>query len=99
MITSSLMYVRDNGYEAVTTLDEDFIKLINQLSQPPKIIWIRTGNISTKVLSDILSDKAEIIKEFIQSADFDITRFLNPDDSFSDHSLRKLFTGSITAVL
>lgn len=41
------MFARANGYQAISTLDEDFIKLINQFSQPPKIIRIRTGNCST----------------------------------------------------
>ncbi|MGG7663056.1 DUF5615 family PIN-like protein [Dyadobacter sp. BHUBP1] len=66
------MFARDNGYQAVITADEDFIKLINQFSQPPKIVWIRAGNCSTKVLSDLLREKAQAIKDFVQSADFDI---------------------------
>jgi predicted nuclease of predicted toxin-antitoxin system len=66
------MYARANGYQAVITADDDFVKLINQFSQPPKVIWIRTGNCSTKVLSGLLLDKIATIREFIQSADFDI---------------------------
>ncbi|MGN7887144.1 DUF5615 family PIN-like protein [Dyadobacter sp. 22481] len=66
------MFARANGYQAIITLDEDFVTLINQFSKPPKIIRIRTGNCSTNVLSDLLSDKIDIIREFIQSAHFDI---------------------------
>jgi len=66
------MFARANGYEAVITADDDFVKLINQFSEPPKIIWIRTGNCSTKVLSELLWDKVQTIREFIQSKDFDI---------------------------
>jgi len=66
------IFARANGYEAVITADDDFVKLINQFSEPPKIIWIRTGNCSTKVLSELLWDKVQTIREFIQSKDFDI---------------------------
>jgi predicted nuclease of predicted toxin-antitoxin system len=66
------MFARANGYEAVITADDDFVKLINQFSESPKIIWIRTGNCSTKVLSELLWDKVQTIREFIQSKDFDI---------------------------
>jgi predicted nuclease of predicted toxin-antitoxin system len=67
-----VMFARANGYEAVITADDDFVKLINQFSEPPKIIWVRTGNCSTRVLSELLRDKVKTIREFIQSKDFDI---------------------------
>lgn len=66
------MFARANGYQAVITADEDFIKLINQFSQPPKIVWVRTGNCSTKVLSQLLTEKVQMIREFIEGEDFDI---------------------------
>jgi predicted nuclease of predicted toxin-antitoxin system len=66
------MYARENGYRAVITADEDFIKLINQFSQPPKIVWIRTGNCATAVLSALLNEKVQMIKDFIDDDDFDI---------------------------
>ncbi len=72
------MFARANGYQAIITLDEDFIKLISQFSQPPKIIRIRTGNCSTQVLSDLLRRKIDVIREFIQSADFDIYEVFKP---------------------
>jgi predicted nuclease of predicted toxin-antitoxin system len=72
------MFARANGYHAVITIDEDFVKLINQFSQPPKIIWIRTGNCSTQVLGDILSNKIQTIKEFIEGTDFDIYEVFKP---------------------
>ncbi|MGV3604720.1 MAG: DUF5615 family PIN-like protein [Dyadobacter fermentans] len=66
------MFARKNGYQAIITAEEDFIKLINQFSQPPKIVWIRTGNCSTEVLLSLLTEKVQTIKDFIQNKDFDI---------------------------
>lgn len=72
------MFARRNGYNAVVTLDEDFVRLIRQFSEPPKIIWIRTGNIATDILSTVIKEKAETIKEFIKSTDFDIYEVFKP---------------------
>jgi predicted nuclease of predicted toxin-antitoxin system len=38
----------------ILTFDEDFSELQNLLSYPPKIIWLRTGNISTREIADLL---------------------------------------------
>lgn len=72
------MFARSNGYQAVITAADDFIKLINQFSEPPKIIWIRTGNCSTKVLSELLADKVQTIEDFVSSEDFDIYEIFRP---------------------
>ncbi|WP_353721588.1 DUF5615 family PIN-like protein [Dyadobacter sp. 676] len=72
------MFARAKGYQAIITLHDDFMKLINQFHEPPKIIWVRTGNISTRVLSNILANKIETIREFIQDTDFDIYEVFRP---------------------
>ncbi|HEV7351037.1 DUF5615 family PIN-like protein [Telluribacter sp.] len=64
------MYARSQGFDAVVTLDDDFVRLLNAYSAPPKVVWIRTGNCSTAFLADLILDKAPVIKEFIESADF-----------------------------
>ena len=60
-------YARENEFNAVITLDDDFVKLLNLFSAPPKIIWLRTGNCSTTFLAEILNLKFNLIKEFVQS--------------------------------
>jgi predicted nuclease of predicted toxin-antitoxin system len=52
-----VMFARANGYEAVITADDDFVKLINQFSEPPKIIWVRTGNCSKEYFQSCLGTK------------------------------------------
>lgn len=44
-------YARENEFDAVITLDDDFVKLLDLFSAPPKIIWLRTGNCSTTFLA------------------------------------------------
>ncbi|WP_461100198.1 DUF5615 family PIN-like protein [Telluribacter humicola] len=64
------MYVCAHGFDAGITLDDDFVRLLNAYSAPPKVVWIRTGNCSTAYLADLLLDKATVIKEFVESPDF-----------------------------
>jgi predicted nuclease of predicted toxin-antitoxin system len=47
-------YARDNQY-AILTFDEDFAELQNLLYYPPKIIWLRIGNVTTAEIAGHLS--------------------------------------------
>ena len=61
-------YAKKNGY-SIVTFDSDFCDLNILKGFPPKIIWIRTGNTTTKNLETILKNKHELIKSFMK-ADF-----------------------------
>lgn len=63
-------YARQHDFSAVITIDDDFVKLLNTFSSPPKIIWVRTGNCSTEFLSQILISRTAAIKEFLHSEDY-----------------------------
>jgi predicted nuclease of predicted toxin-antitoxin system len=53
-------FAKTNNY-TILTFDEDFCELQNLFSFPPKIIWLRTGNVRTKEIADLLiSVKADI---------------------------------------
>ena len=62
-------YARKNNY-AIVTFDSDFydISVIN--GHPPKIIWIRTGNLATKGIVQLLIEKKDAIEKFINSDDY-----------------------------
>ncbi len=60
---------RLQGYTAVITLDEDFNILLLEYGKPPKVIWLKTGNCSTQVLSEIIISKIEIINSFLEDND------------------------------
>lgn len=53
----------------IVTFDADFydISMINGC--PPKIIWLRNGNLTTNQVIDILNDKLLIIRNFIENQD------------------------------
>ncbi len=57
-------FARDNNY-AIVTFDSDFFDLSNLLGAPPKIIWIRVGNINTIELTNLIIKKKGIIHEFL----------------------------------
>ncbi|TLV01066.1 DUF5615 family PIN-like protein [Dyadobacter luticola] len=69
-------YARQNEFAAVITNDDDFVKLLNLFSSPPKIIWLRTGNCSTEYLAEILSERTVSINEFLESRDFTLYEVL-----------------------
>ncbi|MGI8892469.1 MAG: DUF5615 family PIN-like protein [Bacteroidia bacterium] len=60
------LYARENSFTIVTH-DSDFYEFSTLKGHPPKIIWLRTGNTSTKNLISLIMEKKEIIKEFIIS--------------------------------
>ena len=55
---------------AIVTIDADFydISLIN--GHPPKIIWIRTGNLTTDEIMQVLISNPERIESFLHDPDF-----------------------------
>ncbi len=50
---------------AIITFDSDFYDLNIIKGFPPKIIWIRTGNTTTKSLEILLRHKSDLIKLFL----------------------------------
>lgn len=53
-------YARKNEYTVVTK-DSDFSEIIVLLGFPPKVIWIRSGNCSTREIEQILRDNYDAI--------------------------------------
>ncbi len=58
-------YAKKNDY-SIVTFDSDFCDLNIIRGFPPKIIWIRTGNTTTKNLELIIRGKSETIKTFLK---------------------------------
>ena len=59
-------YARDNDY-VVVTFDSDFVDLNVIKGIPPKIIWLKTGNLTTKSISKLLTANLLLIRDFIDS--------------------------------
>jgi predicted nuclease of predicted toxin-antitoxin system len=57
-------FAKINEY-LILTFDEDFIDIQNLYSFPPKIIWLRTGNVSTAIIAARLLELEISIIDFI----------------------------------
>ena len=57
-------YAKDKDF-AIVTFDEDYFTLSVLKGFPPKIIWLRTGNISTRNVEAILRSKRDTITNFL----------------------------------
>ena len=62
-------YALKNDYSTVT-FDTDFydISVIN--GHPPKIIWIRSGNLTTKEIVDLMLHNQNMIEKFLVNEEF-----------------------------
>ena len=58
-------YALQNNY-TIVTFDADFCDLNNLKGFPLKIIWLRTGNVTTKNLEKIFRDKFDVIRDFLE---------------------------------
>lgn len=71
------IYARQNGYEAVLTLDEDFYNILLEHNPPPKVIWLRTGNCSTAHLAQIILNNESDIQSFLNDTSHDCLEIFN----------------------
>ena len=53
----------------IVTFDADFSNFSSLYGHPPKIIWLRTGNTKTLYIANLLIQKEELIKVFLDDAD------------------------------
>jgi predicted nuclease of predicted toxin-antitoxin system len=62
-------YARSNNF-SIVTFDSDFydISIIN--GHPPKILWLRSGNLSTNEIVTLLKINKDMIEKFIGSKDY-----------------------------
>jgi predicted nuclease of predicted toxin-antitoxin system len=62
-------FAQKNDY-TIVTFDSDFYDLSLIQGFPPKIIWIRSGNLSSTELLDLLIKNQQIIHDFHFSKEF-----------------------------
>lgn len=58
-------YARHEEFVLVT-FDSDFYDLSLAYGHPPKIIWLKTGNMTTRMLVKLLLEKADQMRSFVQ---------------------------------
>lgn len=59
-------FARRNQY-SIVTFDSDFVDLSLVKGFPPKIIWLRTGNLTTKSIAALLLTNKQFVLSFIAS--------------------------------
>lgn len=60
-----------NSNSCIVTFDSDFYDLSIVRGTPPKIIWLRTGNMTTRSIEEIIRSNYELIAEFLDNPDYD----------------------------
>ena len=62
-------YAKNNDY-VIVTFDSDYydISIIN--GHPPKIIWIRTGNLTTNEIAQLMIHNEKAINSFLNNPEF-----------------------------
>jgi predicted nuclease of predicted toxin-antitoxin system len=63
-------YAKKNDY-SIVTFDADFNDISTLRGDPPKLIWLRMGNTTTKNLVPFFIEKKEQITGFIINPEFD----------------------------
>lgn len=58
------LFARVNGF-TIVTFDSDFVDLSVLKGTPPKIIWLKTGNLTTKSIAQLLILNQSLINDFV----------------------------------
>lgn len=61
-------YAQKNGY-TIVTFDSDFYDITVINGHPPKVIWIRTGNLATQEIARLIMHHKDAIERFLVSDD------------------------------
>lgn len=64
-------YAKKNGF-TILSKDDDFEKIVLLRKAPPKLIYLKTYNLDTKKLVDLILENKNKIVEFIDSDENDI---------------------------
>lgn len=64
-------FAKKNNY-TILSQDEDFVKLAYQYGFPPKVILLRTGNLSLDQIAKILHSKKTEIEKFVSDQNYSL---------------------------
>jgi predicted nuclease of predicted toxin-antitoxin system len=69
-------FAKENDF-IIVTQDSDFNNLNSLYGFPPKVIWIRTGNLKTMEIVNILIDYTEDIEGFLTNENYGCLEIVN----------------------
>jgi predicted nuclease of predicted toxin-antitoxin system len=61
-------FAKKEGF-VIVTFDSDFYDISILNGCPPKIIWLRKGNLTTNQVADLIQEKHLLIRNFIMNPD------------------------------
>ena len=61
-------YAKSSGY-TIVTFDADFYEITSLKGHPPKIIWLRFGNMTTSNIADFFNVESTLVKDFLDDID------------------------------
>jgi len=61
-------FCRQQGY-TIVTFDEDLYNLTTLYGPPPKIIWLKTGNLTNDEVAELLLRYRQTINDFLEGPD------------------------------
>ncbi|HKO77938.1 MAG TPA: DUF5615 family PIN-like protein [Flavobacterium sp.] len=64
-------YAKKNGFTIISK-DDDFEKIVLLRKAPPKLIYLKTYNLDTKKLVDLILENKDKISQFVNSKENDI---------------------------
>ncbi|MBD2189057.1 DUF5615 family PIN-like protein [Pseudanabaena mucicola] len=68
--TETWEFAKNNGF-CIVTQDADFAERSRLYRSPPKVIWLRCGNVPTSQIEKILRSGVEVIQELGNSSNID----------------------------
>ena len=63
-------FAKENDF-TIVTFDSNFSDIANLQGHPPKIIWLRGGNMTTNSIAELLKVHQENIRQFIENKEFE----------------------------
>lgn len=69
------LFARENDF-AVATFDSDFVDLNAMYGTPPKIVYLNTGNLTTKNITELKMDNILKINHYLDSDSDDILELI-----------------------
>jgi predicted nuclease of predicted toxin-antitoxin system len=71
------LFAKQNGF-TIVTFDADFFDMIALKGFPPKIVWLRTGNLSTSEIADCITSNYSNIASFINHPELNCLKIYKP---------------------
>ena len=69
-------WARANGFTLLVSNDKDFRELVEKNGPPPKLIFLRLGNVSSAVVTKVLLDNYDQIQAFVANPEKDVMEII-----------------------